>query len=465
MKTFAAFRRAIIHLMSKSDEAVDAGNLLDYSQWTPLHRMVLVLAALAIIFDGFDNQVLSFSIPALVKEWQVERGAFAPILAAGMVAMALGTLAAGFLGDRLGRKKALIGSVLVFGGATLATALVHGMWSLGILRIIAGAGLGGAVPNATTISAEFTPIRRRALAVSMTIACIPLGGALAGAIATRLLPTAGWQYLFATGGVAALVLAGLLAVALPESPRFLVRRPERWAELTRLLTRLGHRVPDGARFVDKAEETKEKGQVVQALFGPAMRRNTFSLWVCYFSCMFSVYVALNWLPTLLAGQGFGLAQTSSGLAAYNFGGVAGALVCAWMINYFGSKLSMVAGCVGAILSAAYLWLAPPAAGNALPIVAITIHGLFANAVQSTMYALAAHIYPTRVRAGGMAAAVAIGRLGGVASAFVGASLVQMGPSNYFGTIAVTLTVTLIGLAVVGDHIPRFGENPRLSKLR
>ena len=444
---------------SEAGGAIDAGHLLDYSEWTLLHKLVLVLAALAIVFDGFDNQVLSVSIPALVKEWQVPRAAFAPILAAGLFAMSLGTVAAGFLGDRLGRKKALIGSVLVFGAATLATALVHNLWSLGIMRFIAGAGLGGAVPNATTMSAEFTPIKRRALAVSMTIVCIPLGGALAGVVASRVLETAGWQYLFATGGVAALVLAGVLAVAMPESPRFLVRRPERWAELTALLARLGHIVPDGARFVDKVEEMKEKGRAMQTLFGGAMRRNTFSLWVCYFSCLFSVYVALNWLPTLLAGQGFNLGQTSSGLAAYNLGGVAGALVCGWLINFFGSKTSMIGGCIGAIASAAYLWMVPPAAasGNALPILAITIHGLFANAVQSTMYALAAHIYPTRVRAGGMAAAVAIGRLGGVTSAFVGASLVQLGPSNYFGAIAVTLTVTMIGLAVVTDHIPRFGK--------
>ena len=433
--------------------------MLDYSEWTGLHSMVLVMAALAIVLDGFDNQVLSVAIPALVKEWSVPRAAFAPILAAGLFAMALGTVAAGFLGDRLGRKKALIGSVLVFGAATLATALVHGLWSLAIIRFIGGLGLGGAVPNATTMNAEFTPVRRRALAVSMTIVCIPLGGALAGVVASRLLETAGWQYLFAIGGAAAIALAGVLAVAMPESPRFLVRRPERWTELTRLLARLGHMVPGGARFEDKVEEVKEKGRVMQALFGGAMKRNTFSLWVCYFSCMFSVFVALNWLPTLLAGQGFNLAQTSSSLAAYNFGGIAGALLFGWLINYFGSKASMLAGCAGAIASAAYLWLLPPAAtaGNELPLVAITIHGLFANAVQSTMYALAAHIYPTRVRAGGMAAAVAIGRLGGVTSAFVGASLVQLGPSSYFGAIALTLTITMIALAVVTDHIPKFGR--------
>ena len=444
---------------SEAGAAIDAGHLLDYSEWTWLHRMVLVMAALAIVFDGFDNQVLSVAIPALVKEWSVQRAAFAPILASGLFAMALGTVAAGFLGDRLGRRKALIGSVLVFGAATLATALVSGLWSLGILRFVAGLGLGGAVPNATTISAEFTPLKRRALAVSMTIVCIPLGGALAGVVASRVLGTAGWQYLFATGGAAALVLAGVLAAAIPETPGFLVRRPERRAELIRLLARLGHIVPDGARFVDQVEAAKEKGRVMQTLFGGAMRRNTFSLWVCYFSCLFSVYVALNWLPTLLAGQGFNLAQTSSGLAAYNFGGIAGALLFGWLINFFGSKVSMLAGCAGAIASAAYLWLVPPAAaaGNPMPIVAITIHGLFANAVQSTMYALAAHIYPTRVRAGGMAAAVAIGRLGGVTSAFVGASLVQLGPSNYFGAIAVTLTITMIALAVVTDHIPKFGK--------
>ena len=447
--------------MTTSPPVVDVGRLLDHGAWSTFQKAILGLIALAIVFDGFDLQLLAFAIPALVKEWNVPRGSFALILAVGLIGMSIGTAAAGILGDRIGRKRALIVSFLVFGVATAAAAFSGGLTSLGVLRFIAGAGLGGSVPNATALSAEFTPLKRRALAVSITIVCIPLGGALAGAVASRTLATFGWRYLFAWGGFAALAFVVLLIVFLPESPRFLVRQPAQWPELRRLLAKIGQRVHPETQFADFVEQSKERGNAMAALFGPSVIRNTASLWLCFLSCMLAVYLALNWLPTYLSAQGFDFNNSSSGGSVYGFGGVAGALFCALCINRFGSRLTMLAACAGAILTALFLWNVPPAASSTagLPLFALAAHGFFANGTQTTMFALAAHIYPTMVRAGGVAAAIAIGRIGAVASAFLGASLVKAGPARYFGAISLGLTVTLIGLALVADHIPRFRPEP------
>lgn len=434
---------------------VDVGRLLDHGSWTGYQKAILALVALAIIFDGFDLQLLAFAIPALVKEWKVPRESFALILAVGLIGMSIGTAAAGLLGDRIGRKRALIASFLVFGVATAAAAFAAGLTSLGLLRFIAGMGLGGSVPNAAALVAEFTPLKRRAMAVSITIVCIPLGGALAGAVAARTLSTAGWRYLFGLGGFAALAFSLLLIALLPESARFLVRKRARWNELARLLTRLGQSIPPEAQFTDPAEQSREQGTTFTALFGPSVIRNTASLWLCFLSSMLSVYLALNWLPTYLSAQGFDFSKSSSGGSAYGFGGVAGALFCAACINRFGSRATIMSACVGAIITALILWNVPPAQSSGLPLLALAAHGFFANGVQTTMFALAAHVYPTRVRAGGIAAAIAIGRAGAVGSAFLGASLVKAGPAEYFGAISLGLAVTLIGLALVSDHIPRF----------
>ena len=154
-----------------------------------------MLAALAVIFDGFDIQILGFAIPSIMREWHVARSAFAPIAALGLAGMAAGSPFAGYCGDRFGRRATLIGCVLLFGVVTFATAFCSTLPELGILRVLAGLGVGGALPNASALTAEFAPLRRRALAVTLTIVCVPLGGMIAGLTAVHVLPTLGWHAL------------------------------------------------------------------------------------------------------------------------------------------------------------------------------------------------------------------------------------------------------------------------------
>src|ERR1700751_2764891 len=115
---------------------IDVGVLLDHGPWTPQQRRWTLLAALAIIFDGFDIQILGFAIPSLIREWHVARSDFGPVLAIGLTGMAVGGPLAGYYGDRLGRRTALIGCVVLFGLATIATALVHGVLALTVLRLL-----------------------------------------------------------------------------------------------------------------------------------------------------------------------------------------------------------------------------------------------------------------------------------------------------------------------------------------
>src|SRR5690349_19599417 len=98
--------------------SLDIGQLLDYGPWTAMQKLVVFVAALSIIMDGFDGQLIGFAVPVLIKEWGVTRGDFAPALAAGLFGMGFGSAFAGLFADRFGRRWAVIGSVLVFGIAT-----------------------------------------------------------------------------------------------------------------------------------------------------------------------------------------------------------------------------------------------------------------------------------------------------------------------------------------------------------
>jgi AAHS family 4-hydroxybenzoate transporter-like MFS transporter len=432
----------------------DVGAILDEGQWSAYQKFLVFVTALAIILDGLDNQVLGSAIPALMREWSVPRPAFVPVQTSGMVGMMIGGFIGGYLGDRMGRRVALIGSVIAFGVLTVLVSLSTGLWSIGILRFLAGLGLGGAMPNAAALSSEYVPRRQRPFAVTLTIVCIPLGGSLAGFVGGQILPTFGWRVLFLVVGIVPLVLAAILLKVLPESPRYLARLKERWPELRDLLGRLGHNVPVEATFVDTTEKAAARASIGDLLL-PEYRRDTFALCGSFFFCLLSVYIGTTWVPSMLAGTGFDVGTASYGLTAYNVGGVVGAVLGAIVIMRLGSRISMLtmaAGAVAGALVLASMSIGPYAAVAVFAMLAWT--GGLINAVQTTMYALAAHVYPTSVRATGVGTAVAFGRIGGVLSPSVGSwALEAGGPARFFGLTAATMTLTLVALASVRHHIP------------
>lgn len=451
--------------VSRGCAAIDVGLLLDAGPWGAWQKAFTLLAALAVLFDGFDIQILGVAIPSIMREWHLTRAAFAPVAALGLAGMACGSPFAGYCGDRFGRRTALMGCVLIFGAATIATAFCHGIAQLCVLRAIAGAGVGGALPNAGALTAEFAPLRRRAMAVTLTIVCVPLGGMIAGLAAARILPLWGWHVLYLAGGGAPLLLALLLFFALPESPRYLARHAAKRGELIRTLTRIGHGIAQGSSFrADRAPGDTADAASVWDCFSPELRRDTTGLWLAFFACLVGIYLVFGWLPAMLTARGLNLATASSGLAAYNMGGVIGVLICSVTVTVLGSRKPLLFASAAGVLSALVLTFVPvsPAGGHLLLVTGIGIHGMFANAVQTTMYALAAHVYPTRVRSTGVACAAAVGRVGGIMSSSGGAAIIQAGGNTYLAVLAAAMCVTFLGLAMVRNHCPARPAVPRAS---
>jgi AAHS family 4-hydroxybenzoate transporter-like MFS transporter len=398
--------------------------------WTPYQKWLVCLTAVTIVFDGMDNQLLGITIPALTADWHVARTAFAPVVSLGFLGMIVGGAAAGFWGDRVGRRIALLTSIAVFGVCTLAIALADGLASLAALRFLTGLGLGGAMPNATALAAEYVPRNRRALAVTITVVCVPLGGTLAGLFAIRALPVIGWRGMFVAGGLLPLLTAAALFRVLPESPRFLAERAGHGG---------GHR-----------------GHVrVRDLFSSAYRRDSLALWTAFFSCLLSVYLGFSWLPSIIAGAGLGPALASSGITVFNLGGVVGALCGGALITRFGSRPTMLAMAAGAVAGAFALSRTPlhPNTDVFALLGMLAFTGGLINAVQTTMFALAAHVYPTAMRSTGVGAAAAFGRIGAVLSGYAGPwALAYAGSASFFGLMGAAVFVTLIALACVRRHI-------------
>jgi len=432
---------------------IDVGATLDESPWSGYQKLLIAATASTIILDGLDNQLLGAAIPALMREWNLPRPAFVPVQTAGMIGMMVGGAIGGVVGDRLGRRIALLGSVITFGILTALVPLSDGVGILTVLRFFAGLGLGGAMPNAAALSSEYVPRVQRPFAVTLTVVCIPLGGSLAGFLGGQVLPQFGWRGLFLVGGILPLVIAAILLKTLPESPRFLARLPERWPQLRALLRRLGHHVPDDAHFADPSEKAVRVSP--RELFTPEFRQDTLGLCGSYFFCLLSVYIGAIWVPSMLTGAGFDVGAASYGLTAWNLGGVVGAIAGAVIIIRLGSRITMLAMAAGAVAGTAVLAMmsiGPQSTFAVLAMLAWT--GGLINAVQTTMYALAAHVYPTAVRATGVGTSVAFGRVGGVLSPSVGSWALESGGSaRYFGLMGATMAMAFVALASIRRHIP------------
>jgi AAHS family 4-hydroxybenzoate transporter-like MFS transporter len=438
---------------------VNIAHLLDEGPFTPFQFLVVVLAAATGVFDGLANQIIGFAIPSIAREWAISPGTLAPAVAAGLFGMGLGSAFIGLYADRFGRRSALLASILVFGAFTCLVSVAAGVVSLSLLRFIASLGVGGAVPIYTTLTAEFTPVRHRTLAVTTTAVCYPLGGIVAGLFATRSLAALGWRTLFLDGGAAALALLVALFLILPESPRFLARRPHRWHQLRRLLEHMSRPVAPGTEFTDPSGFVSARREGFGSLFSANYRRNTIALWCSFFASFVTIYTVFSWLPTMLVSAGLPGTIASSGLTAWNLGGVLGAIVCAIVVGRLGSRWPMLACCATAAAVALLLSRVELSSHTSLLIAGIAANGFFVNAVQSVMFALAAHVYPTSVRATGVASAMAFGRLGAVLSAFAGAAvIVAAGASGYLLMLAATMTLAAIAIACIRHHIPPLNKS-------
>jgi AAHS family 4-hydroxybenzoate transporter-like MFS transporter len=218
---------------------------------------------------------------------------------------------------------------------------------------------------------------------------------------------------------------------------------------------MGHPVAAGTTFEDRAERKAGHHAPLRTLLGPAHGRDTAGLWIAFFSCLSGIYLVFGWLPTMLTSQGLDSATASTGLAIYNFGGVLGVLVWALLMPVLGSRGPMLSGALAGAGSALAILLVPVQAqgGRTLLLLALGINGLLANAVQTSMFALAAHIYPTGVRASGVAYAASIGRVGGLVSSLFGAAIIGAGAGAYWGSLAAVMVCAFAGLAWVRSHIP------------
>ncbi len=291
---------------------------------------LVFISALVIFFDGYDMQVIAFATTRMEKLFHVTNGQFGLALGAGLFGTMIGGVVFGMLGDRYGRRPAIIGSTACFSLLTFAMAFANSLTTLIALRFIAGLALGGAIPLLWTLNVEFAPKRLRATVITLIMLGYGFGNAFAGPISTMILPHWDWPGLFVFGGAISLAAVAILLMWLPESLRMLAAREGSQDAVIRTLRRMGVETPtdpEAIRILREGPPTAGKrGLTLSGLFEGRLKLLTPLIWICYFASSIAIYFLTNWGPKLLTGLGFSTTGTGWLSFGNSFCGMTGGLL-------------------------------------------------------------------------------------------------------------------------------------------
>jgi len=397
--------------------------LVDEQRFGWFNVNLLLWSFLAMLADGFDISAIASAAPELARVWHLPAKAFGPAFSASLVGILFGAPMLGIFGDRFGRRTAIVSGCLIYGLATLATVWAANLGQVAALRFLAGAGLGGLMPNTIALNAELAPARLRATLIVLMFTGITTGSGLPGHIQAWLIPKFGWQVMFWIGGLAPLMVAAGLWLRLPESVKYLASRPERRAELFGVVRRLRRdlSIADDAQFTAAPlAPTPTSGPGLAQIFSGALAWITPLLWVCFAMALMANFFLTSWLPLILENSGLTAQQSGVATSCYHYGGTVGGLLVSLVLARFG------------FLAVALLFLlaAPAIAAIGIPGIPyaalatfITLAGFCTLGAQFGNNAASGLLYPTAFRSRGVGWALGIGRFGSVVGPLLGGILI------------------------------------------
>jgi MFS transporter, AAHS family, 3-hydroxyphenylpropionic acid transporter len=380
-------------------------------------NITLALCAAAALFDGFDTQSMGVAAPRVIAEFALSTSQATLIFSAATIGLFFGAAIGGRFADFIGRKRTLIATLLLFGLCSLLTTLAVGPKSLLIMRFLTGLGVGGAMPNFIALSSESTRADRRVSVVTLIMASMPIGGALAAAISLGAQIGWNWRVIFYIGGIVPIVTAILVLRLLPDPRR-----------------------GEGAL----ASAPAQIDSLAATLFRRDRALTTGLLWGGFFFTQLVLHLMLNWLPSLVIGLGFTRAQASWTSVCFNLGGATGAGFLGKL--HAGTHRRQWVLVTYAGMAAALTAVASINRVFAIALLACALAGVFIVGAQLILFALAPLYYGKPIRGTGVGAAVAVGRLGSVVGPLFAGALLAGGGSSAGVLLAIVPFVLFGGSA-------------------
>ena len=403
---------------------VPVSRLLDERGLGTFQIVLLIWSLFLVLIDGYDIAAIAFAAPHLVKDWGVSPKGLGPVFSASLVGVLFGSALFGWIGDRYGRRASLIAANLVFGVFTVAAAYATNLDQMFWLRLLAGLGIGGVIPNIVAINAESAPRRLRATLAIIAVGFVPLGGAIPGFVTAALVPAHGWQIIFLIGGIAPIVIAIAAIFGLPESIKYMALHERHRGKMASLIAAIspGTTVPPNARFVIE-DEQQFAGFNPKFLFGQGLQLITPLLWLLFALNLMGYYFLISWTPTLMTAAKLPPTAVALSGASLQIGGTVGALVLCWWLQRH-RFLAIAIMFVIAVPLVGAIGFAGLTSQTAL-LVTIFFAGFFVLGIQSGINVVGALVYPTSLRANGSGWELGVGRIGSIVGPLAGALFVGM----------------------------------------
>ena len=406
-----------MHLPNEASPTRPGGNIT----LPRAHVVAVIVCWLFVVFDGYDLIVYGNVISSLQAEWGISSSTAGTLGSLAFVGMMIGAVLAGRLSDAIGRKNAVIGCVVVLSVFTALCAVAPGPAVFGLLRLVAGIGLGGLVPTSNALAAELVPDKWRAAVATMMMSGVPIGGSIAALIGIPVIPHWGWRPMFAFALIPLLILVPLAVKVLPR-----------------------HAVPS------THPDNSEGG--FKELLGSRFRTISIMFAAVTVVTLLAWYGLGTWLPKLMQGEGTDLGNALTFSLALNLGAVAGSFITAWGGVRWGSVPTSIIAALIAGVALLTLLLDPPVAAVYLIFV---LAGVGTHGTQALIIAAVASYYPDHLRGTALGWALGVGRIGAVAAPQIGGWLLAagLGADSNFVLFGISALVSSLLLTVIWKKFP------------
>lgn len=363
------------------------------------HSVITVaICFLIAVIEGLDIQAAGIAAAGIRESFGLDSSQLGVFFSAGILGLLPGALIGGRYSDRIGRKKVLIWSVAVFALFTLCTVWVNSFNSLLLVRFLAGAGLGAAMPNLITLASEAVKPENRGRAVGLMYCGMPVGAAILSYIASLDFGS-NWKNIFYLGGLLPIIVLPIMIKFLPESREFL--KAQNITQTTTVTTQ--------GSFKD--------------LFNSQNVMRTCLISVSYFFTLMVVYIMLSWLPSLFMELGFSRKEGSTAQFFFMMSATVGTIILGMLTDRW-KKAYVIILMYGGILAG--LFCLNAASSLTQMYMASALVGAFVIGCQGVLYAFGSIVYPTEVRATGVGMASAVGRVGAMLGPTIAGQLLAAG---------------------------------------
>lgn len=405
---------------------------------------MLIFVGIAMIFDGYDFMIVSFTMPQITAEMELGLMATGSLASFSLLGMLIGGFAAGYLADKFGRKHVMNVSIMIYALLTVPIFFVHSYDAFALCRILSGVGVGAVIPLSVTIVSEYAPTKHRGAFVTITKTFMMIGWVIAGLVAMYVVPNFGWRMCFLIGGFP-FIYGILMYLLVPESVQWLLSKgcnEEAMSIVNKINSQLKE-PKEGGYSIDEIKVTPavKKGQLRQVVSKKHLRV-TIGIWLVAFTTCSLSYGLTNWMPTVLVHNGYSVTASYAYTTLMNALGCIGAVTAGVAADKLGRLRSAYISFALAALSV--LFMAFFGIGSMI-IPACILMGFAINWAYMSPAPITIESYPTEIRATAQACVTTVARVGGLITPMVIGGALQSGSA--FTTVLVIFLVPLALAAV------------------